>query len=221
MRRVSGLLMILIVGTVMLQAQRMSNGSHGATGVGVGRPASAASNSIAHPSSGHGQSTVTIGGPIPGRMDGHRFRRPFRRGFGNVWLPWSYPYWGDDFYADDSYYLEPANTPPQVTAPVVEYREPARPAAPPESPKVTEVTLSKEVAPAKPLPPTVFVLSDGEKVESRDYLLTASSLRIEVGRARRITSVNQLNIDATLAANHERGIELTFPRNSGTVVLGF
>jgi hypothetical protein len=67
----------------------------------------------------------------------------------------------------------------------------------------------------------VFVLSDGEKVESRDYLLTASSLRIEVGRARRIISVNQLNIDATLAANHERGIELTFPRNSGTVVLGF
>jgi hypothetical protein len=42
-----------------------------------------------------------------------------------------------------------------------------------------------------------------------------------VDRQQRIISVNKVNIDATLAANHERGIELIFPHNSGTVFLGF
>ena len=86
---------------------------------------------------------------------------------------------------------------------------------------MTEITLSKEAVPAKPQPPTVFVLTDGERLESHEYLLTASSLSIDVGRQQRNIPVNKLNIDATLAANHERGIELAFPRNSGTVVLGF
>ena len=133
-------------------------------------------------------------------------------------MPWSYPYWGDDNYGDDSSYLQPANPPPPAASPVVEYREPARP---PEPPKVIEVTFSTETATAKPHPPAVFVLSDGEKLESHEYLLTASSLRIELGGQQRIVSVRNVNVDATLAANHERGIELIFPRNNGTIFLGF
>jgi hypothetical protein len=212
--------MILIVSTALLQAQRPSGGGHGNAMPGVSSHVGAAPNSAVHSSSGHGQSTVIIGGPFPGHMDGHRFGRPFRRGYGNVW-PWPYPYWGDDYYGDDSYYLQPVNAPPPAASPVVEYREPARPAPPPEPPKMTEITLSKEAAPAKPQPPAVFVLTDGERLESHEYLLTASALSIDIGRQQRIIPVNNLNIDATLAANHERGIELFIPRNSGTVFLGF
>jgi hypothetical protein len=133
------------------------------------------------------------------------------------------PYWEDGYYADESSYLQPVIAPPPA-APVVvsvESKEPARPMPPPEGPKLTEVKLSKEAPPSKPQPPTLFVLNDGEKLESHDYLLTASSLRIEVGRQERIIPVNKLNIDATLAANHERGIELIFPRTSCTIFLGF
>lgn len=104
---------------------------------------------------------------------------------------------------------------------VVENREPARPAPPPEPPKLVEFPLAKEASPAKPQPPTLFVLKDGEKLESHDYMLTASSLKIEVDRQQRVIPVSELDLNATLAANHERGIDLTFPRNNGTVFLGF
>jgi hypothetical protein len=83
------------------------------------------------------------------------------------------------------------------------------------------VTLPKDGAPAKPQPPTVFVLANGEKLESHDYLLTASSLRIEVGRQRRIIPRSTSSTSKPRSSPTMRGIELMFPRNSGTVLLGF
>jgi len=163
---------------------------------------------------------VITGGPFPGHIDGFRHGRPRGRGFGNFWLPWPYSYWGDDFY-DDSAYLQPVNASPQTAPPVIEYREPARPAPPPESPKLIEVPLSKEAVTPKPQLPTVFVLRDGENLESHEYLLSASSLRIDLSGEQRTIPLNSVNIDATLAANHERGIDLAFPRNNGTIFLGF
>ncbi len=110
---------------------------------------------------------------------------------------------------------------------MVEDKGPTPPASPPESPKLIEIPLSKEVMPSKQVsaarsqPPTVFVLKDGEQLESRFYLLTASSLQIEVGRQRRTIPVSTLAINATIAANRERGIELSIPRDRNTVFLGF
>ena len=110
-------------------------------------------------------------------------------------------------------------TSPQVI--VVESKEPRPPAPPPEPPKLIEVPQSKEVPLAKPQPPTLFVLKDGERLESRYYLLTAQSLQIEVDRQRREIPVSTLDLDATIAANHERGIEVTIPRDRNTVFLSF
>jgi len=224
MRRAFVLAILLMVSATLLHAQRAGGGFHGSAAPAGSSYVAAPHNSAVHSSSSHGYQTEITAGFFPGRFgESVRGRRPYRYGYGIGWLPWYSPYWDDDFFQDESSYLQPVNAPPQAAPPVVvvDNKEPARPAPPPEGPKLVEVPLSKQAPPAKPQPPTVFVLNDGEKLESRDYLLTVSSLQIEVGREQRIIPVSKLNIDATLAADHERGIDLTFPRNSGTIFLGF
>ncbi len=87
--------------------------------------------------------------------------------------------------------------------------------------KLIEVPLSKDVPVAKQQPPTLFVLKDGGRLESRYYLLTVQSLQIEIGGQQRTIPVSTLDLDATIAANHNRGIEVIVPRNQSTVFLGF
>jgi hypothetical protein len=67
----------------------------------------------------------------------------------------------------------------------------------------------------------VFVLKGGERLESRNYVLTAQSLQIEVGRQRREIPLDTLDLDATIAANHQRGIDLTIPRDRSAVFVSF
>src|SRR5579863_7275298 len=63
----------------------------------------------------------------------------------------------------------------------------------------------KDQAPSKPTPPAVFVLSNGERVESADYFLTADSLRVDQNGSQRTIPMSALNRSATVAANRERG----------------
>jgi hypothetical protein len=79
----------------------------------------------------------------------------------------------------------------------------------------------KEAPVAKPQPPALFVLKGGERLESRNYLLTAESLQIQVGRQRREIPIDTLDLEATIAANHERGIDLTIPRDRTAVFVSF
>jgi hypothetical protein len=83
------------------------------------------------------------------------------------------------------------------------------------------VPESKEAPAAKPQLPALFVLKGGERLESRNYVLTAQSLQIEVGRQRREIPLGTLDLDATIAANHQRGIELTIPRDRSAVFVSF
>ena len=188
--------MILVLSAALMQAQRAAGGSHGG-GVGV--------------HAGHGSGN----GFFPGHSGTHR-----HPGYGTAWLPWDAPYWdGDGYFPDESSYQQSVNTaPPQVI--VVEDKEPRLPAPPPEPPKLIEVPQSKEAPIAKQKPPTLFVLKDGERLESRYYLLTVESLRIEVDRQQRTIPVSALNLDATIGTNHERGIEVVIPRDRSTVFLG-
>jgi hypothetical protein len=73
----------------------------------------------------------------------------------------------------------------------------------------------------KPEGSTVFLLTNGERLESRRYLLTAESLKIDLGHQRRTIPLSALDLDATIAANHERRIELTIPRDRSMVFIGF
>lgn len=74
---------------------------------------------------------------------------------------------------------------------------------------------------AKSLPPTVFILSNGEKLESDRFVLTANSLSVNVRRSLRTIPLHLLDIDATLAANHDRGIDLRIPNDRNEISLRF
>ena len=72
-----------------------------------------------------------------------------------------------------------------------------------------------------PTAPAVFILSNGERLESTHYLLTITSLRVQQGEMQRTIPLSAVNLDATVAANHERGIDLKIPKNRSEVMLSF
>lgn len=79
----------------------------------------------------------------------------------------------------------------------------------------------KNQAPAKPTPPAVFVLSSGDRLETADYLVTVNSVRVDQNGVQRTIPLSQLNVDATLAANKARGVNIKFPTDKSQIMLGF
>jgi len=156
-------------------------------------------------------------GPFPGRRGYGRF--------GNYgWaFPWYYGDWdwGWDLGPSDSD-GEPAAQPASPSVIVLQSRDEQRPAAPVESPKLIEIPLTQPAgAAAKPEPPTLFVLASGERLEARRYTLTADSLRIQIDRHERTIALSKLDLDATIAANRERGIDLQIPTDKTQIFLSF
>ena len=94
------------------------------------------------------------------------------------------------------------------------------PAIPVQSPQLIEVPLPKDAV-VKPQPPALFVLTNGEKLESRRYVLSADSLQIDVGRRQRTIPISDLNVDATIAANQQRGIDVAIPQDRSSLFVGF
>ena len=225
MRRSLLAVLSCLILSAALQAQRGGGGFHGGAGGGF------------HGGFGHGGNGTGIG-------MGNGFSRGFRsfnhpRSFGWVWPPywwdwggldWDFPYWDyvnfpptntrreSDYYSDSQ--ASGSSSDNQSSRPVIVMRgkEPASPADPP---KVIEIPLSKDASVVKQQPATLFVLSDGERLESRRYVLTADSLQIEIGREQRTVPVSKLNLGATIAANQQRGIELTIPQDRNSLFLGF
>jgi len=89
------------------------------------------------------------------------------------------------------------------------------------SPKIIEVQGGPSAQPAKPRPPSVFLLKNGEKLEARRYTITGGSLHITADGKPRVIPLTELDLKATLAANHERGVNLKIPANPNEVVMGF
>lgn len=79
----------------------------------------------------------------------------------------------------------------------------------------------KDANPSPPAPPAVFILNSGERLESSDYVLTPDTLHITQHGTGRAIAMSQLNRNATLAANHERGLDLKLPDNKGQMTLSF
>lgn len=80
---------------------------------------------------------------------------------------------------------------------------------------------SKRSPNAKPNPPAIFVLSNGERVESSNYFLTVDSVRIEQNGSQRTIPMSSVNMDATVAANHQRGLNLKVPTNKSQIMVSF
>jgi len=202
------LLTFAILAAAPLQAQRLGGGfhagGHGGHGPGFG---------------GHGPGFGGRSGFFPHHPGYGRFGN-YGVGFG----VWGYPFWDEDESFD--FYPEAAmNAPAPAPAPVVVIESRDRPPVPapvPEAPKLIEVPQAKNPGPAsKPDPPALFILTNGERLEARRYMLTADSLHVEIARRQRTISLGQLDLDATIAANRERGIDLKIPADRNEIFLGF
>ena len=76
-------------------------------------------------------------------------------------------------------------------------------------------------AETKPLPATVFILTNGERLETRRYLLTANSVSLTLHRDQRTIPLQMLDLDATIAENRDRGIDLRIPNDRSELFLRF
>jgi hypothetical protein len=74
---------------------------------------------------------------------------------------------------------------------------------------------------AKNQPPVIFVLKNGERLETRRFLLTANDLSVTVDHTKRRISFDSLDLGATLAANRERGVNLQIPADRNEIALSF
>jgi hypothetical protein len=135
-------------------------------------------------------------------------------GFGSVFVPYSLPY--DEPYGYEQPETEAATNGP--VPPVVISQTPA-----PSVPKaqVIEIPVAANSSAVKMLPPTIFILANGERLETRRFLLTASNLSYSIGRQQRMIGLDRLDLDATIAANHERGIDLRIPADRNEISLSF
>jgi hypothetical protein len=100
----------------------------------------------------------------------------------------------------------------------------SRPAArkiPAAGAQIIEVPGTANAAASQPLPPAMFILRNGERLEARRYLLTYDHLRFTVDRQQRTIPLAMLDIDATVAANRERGINVRIPADRSEISVGF
>jgi hypothetical protein len=197
LRAVELTLLILFLLPASLPAQR--------TGISAGRSARSA---VAAP--GH----FANGFPCRGAFAHERHRR----GYGPIVYPYYFPY---EDYDEGTGYERPytvvkaqRESAPAVISP---------PASAPVVPKaqVIELPVAASSGADKPLPMTIFILANGERLETRRFLLTAAALSVNGGRRQRTIPVNQLDLDATIAANHSRGIELQVPADRNEILIRF
>lgn len=164
-----------------------------------------------------------------GHGPGIGFRPGFGRHFhGNRFGTVIYPFGLYDGFYDGFYDNGYRDVPDQPASPVVVVRDapaataPATP-VPPAEPKMIEVPEPAKVASnIARTPAAVFVLSDGRRLETQTYTITDSVLTIkELHRPAMQVPLDQLNVEATLAENHQRGLNLQLPENRSEIVIGF
>jgi hypothetical protein len=134
------------------------------------------------------------------------------------------PYYASNY---QPFWYEQSDARPASTAalPVVIEQRAHGPASSGEKPmaksQVIEIPGATNSTAAKSLPPTIFLLTNGERVESHQFLLTVSNLSVSVDRHRRRIPLDMLDIEATKAANRQRGINLQIPADRNELVLSF
>jgi hypothetical protein len=186
---------------------------------------------------GFGGGRGGIRGPVgpPGTFGQNRVRGFSRsylryRGYGNYpsygWGGYFFPgFWGgDEGYdgpgpAQDEPSMQAAeNGPP---APPAYYLPPA-PKKPPADAQVINIPAAAGAAElAKNQPPAIFILKNGERLETRRFLLTANDLSVTVDHTKRRIPFDSLDLGATVAANRERGVNLQIPADRNEIALSF
>jgi hypothetical protein len=199
-------LFALLVASVLsgyLHAQRAIASFHGGSSAGF------------HMRSGLGGHRVSHNRFFSGRSHMNNY------GVGYGFFPYDEPF---DYSQTDAEAESEGPAPPLVTV-SADGRLPREPEPPAAKPLVIEVPSEVPSAAnsrdTKTLSPTVFILEDGERVETRRFLLTASVLSFSVDRQQRVVPFDMLDINATIRANHERGIDLRIPVDRNEISLSF
>jgi hypothetical protein len=111
----------------------------------------------------------------------------------------------------------------KAAAPVIiEQREAGQSPTPaPAKQQIIEIPGAANAQSAKTLPAIIFILQNGERLESRWFMLTATELFVVIERRERTLPVDMLDIEATTAANRGRGIELRVPAERSVIFLSF
>jgi hypothetical protein len=151
-----------------------------------------------------------LNGLSPGRS--HRSRN-FSSGF--------VPFWYDEPFGYEQPDAEAAMNAPLIVMVQPERQSTGAQEIHPAKPQIIEIPGVAKSASAKSRPPTIFVLTDGERLEARRYTLTAETLYVTVDRQQRAIPLALLELDVTVAANRKRGIELQIPTNSHEISIGF
>ena len=192
------LLIVAILGG-FLQAQRATATSHGSSAVRL--PVR----------SGFGRQRGFPNRFSPSRSHLHH------GGFGSVFVPYLFPY--DEPFGYEQPDAEALTTPAVIPQP--DERQSQTPEPPVPNAKVIEIPGAANSTAAKMLPPTIFILANGERLETRRYMLTASNLSVSIDRQQRTVPLDLLDINATITANHERGIDLRIPAARNEISLSF
>jgi hypothetical protein len=193
-------LFTLLVASVLsgtLQAQRAGGGFHS----GAAGP---------HVRSGflgqRGPRVSSRSGLLPSRL-----HRP--NNFGSYFLPYGDSL-GDDLAGYEQSDAEGAtNTAPSLVIP-------RTPESLPKSQFIEIPSAANAAAPKMP-PPAVFILASGERLEARRFVLSASLLSVSIDRQQRNVPLAMLDLQATISANHERGIDLRIPDDRNEISLSF
>ena len=88
-------------------------------------------------------------------------------------------------------------------------------------PLLINVPNVSSFSPVKPLPKTIFILSNGEKLESDRYVIQSGFVDITIGEQVRHVALTALDTKQTLALNHKNGVDLKLPSSKNEVFLGF
>jgi hypothetical protein len=97
---------------------------------------------------------------------------------------------------------------------------PRTPESLPKSQFIEIPSAANAAAPKMP-PPAVFILASGERLEARRFVLSASLLSVSIDRRQRNVPLAMLDLQATISANHERGIDLRIPDDRNEISLSF
>jgi len=92
---------------------------------------------------------------------------------------------------------------------------------PPAAAEMIEIPTTVRPNEAKPPLPALFVLTNGERLEAQRFVLTVSSLSVSIDRRERVIPLEALDLEATTAANRERGVSLQIPADRNEISLSF
>lgn len=140
---------------------------------------------------------------------------------GSIFVPYFFPY--DEPFGYEQPYADAVTPEPVAPVGILPPDDRQSRAPEPSVPKaqVIEIPGVANSTAARMLPPTIFVLANGERLETRRFVLTASHLSVNIDRQQRTVPLDMLDINATITANHERGIDLRVPFDRNEISLSF